>query len=345
MLEKLLDRFREKGPSRPRTKTEAERRRGLVVVLVIVVAVLTAVSLVGYGYYDTNVRPWNQRILKVNGTVIEMRAFVKMLSINGVSDSSSAPYIATMMEENELERQYLDSEFGVRIGKDAIDDKLRVMLVSENGTDEEYDTAYKNLKDTLKKYGISVKDLKKLYIEPTLVDTELRKQIGEREYPATDNYEHAQVQALLVTGADDATQLRARWEAGEDFDTLADEDSVSESLGHITVDNTTMEWVAMGTKSAAFDGYAFGEVWSSGMISDPIQDTDSTGSYWLIRVLARESRTLSESDRDTLVSAAFTKWLEDAKNSEDNVIVNYLDKKGGQAKLTWAVDHVTVSTS
>jgi hypothetical protein len=46
-----------------------------------------------------------------------------------------------------------------------------------------------------------------------------------------------------------------------------------------------------------------------------------------------------------LINAAFTKWLEEAKNSEDNDIVYYLDKKGGQAKLAWALDHVAVSKS
>jgi len=40
MLEKLLDRFREKGPSRPRSKIEAEKRRRFLIVLVIVVTVV-----------------------------------------------------------------------------------------------------------------------------------------------------------------------------------------------------------------------------------------------------------------------------------------------------------------
>ena len=103
--------------------------------------------------------------------------------------------------------------------------------------------------------------------------------------------------------------------------------------------------MAKGIKSTAFDNYTFSENTTLGVISQPIPDSDSSEDYWVIKVIARESRPLSESDRATLISAAFTKWLEDAKNSEDNDIVNYLDKKGGQAKLAWALDHVAVSTS
>ena len=360
MLEKLLDRFREKGPSRPRSKTETEKSRRLVIVLLIVVAVVASVSVVGYGYYDTNIRPWNQRIVKVNGTVIEMRAFVDTMRTwmllyqmygSSISPSSElAQYVASSMEKNELMRQGLEGEFGIDVGSvttdSAVEARIRSMLVSENATDEEFDKEYDSFKTILKKsYGLSARDFKKLYIEPSLVSEELQKQIGIRDYPSTDNLEHAQVQALLVTGADAATVLRARWEAGEDFDTLADEDSVSESLGHITADNTTIEWVAKGIRSEAFDNYTFTEVWSPVVISDPIQDSDSTGSYWLIRVVARESRPLSDGDRETLIGEAYSKWLEEVSDPENNDIVNYLGEEGGTAKLNWALDHVAVSPS
>ncbi len=354
MLEKLLDRFREKGPSRPRTKTETEKIRRLVIVLLIVVAVVSSVAVVGYGYYDTAVRPWNRRILKVNSTVIEMRAFVYALRLQQSysqyysSQAEWAQAVAGSLEQNELARQRL-AEFGVDVrdvtSNEAVDAKLREHLVSygfisDNATDGEFQEGCKSFKKALKDaLELSLGDYKKLAIRPSLVSEELQKQIGDVQYPATDNVEHAQVQALLVTGADAATVLRARWEAGEDFDTLADEDSVSESLGHITADNTTIEWVAKGIQSEAFDNCTFSA--TPGVLSDPIQDSDSTGSYWLIRVVARESRVLSESDRDNLVSEAYSKWLEEAKGSEENEIVNYLTDD----KLSWALEHVTVSTS
>jgi hypothetical protein len=341
---KLLDRFRQEGPKRPRSKTETEKIRRAVILLLIVLAVVSSLSVVGYGYYETSVRPWREPIVKVNSTVIGMRTFVKMLRLNQVTDSSSAPYMATTLEEYELKRQYLESEFGIEVSQDEVDAKLREMLVSDNATDEEYDAQYKSLVTNLKtNYGITVKDVKKLFLEPQLVEEELRKQIGERGYPATDNFVHAQVQALLIKGSDNATLMRTRWENGEAFDTLSTDSAVSSYQRDFAADNTTVNWVAKGVKSDAFDNYVFSA--TPGVLSDPIQDTDDTTTYWLIKVTGTELRPLTDSDRTTLVGEAYDQWLEDAKKPENNNIVYYLDKKkSGPAKLKWALAHVAVST-
>ena len=342
-MAKLLDRFRQEGPKRPRSKTEMEKIRRALIVLLIVLAVVSSLSVVGYGYYETKVRPWRQPIVKVNSTVIRMRTFVKMLDLNQVTDQSQAPYMATTLEEYELKRQYLKSEFGIEISQDAVDAKLRSLLVSDNATDEEYQTQYKSLVSNLKtNYGITVKDLEKLYVEPQLVEEKMREQIGDRDYPTTDNYNQAQVQALLVTDSDNATLLRTRWENGESFDTLSTDSAVSNNLQELATDNA-VNWVAKGIKSMAFDNYTFNA--TPGVLSDPIQDSDDAGKYWVIKVLATELRPLTDSDRTTLIGNAYDKWLEDAKKPENNNIVYYLDKKSGAAKLTWALAHVTVSPS
>jgi flagellar basal body-associated protein FliL len=353
MLGTLLDRFRQKGPSRPRSKAETEKRRRVLIVLLIVLAVVSSVSVVGYGYYDTSIRPWHQRIIKVNGTVIEMRAFVKSLraylatdALYGGTTSPSAQLAEvvaeSIMEESELMRQELESQ----IGDDAVEARYEEWLkgfVSDNVTDEELEQVRKNASEYFRQNGLSERDYRDLWIEPQLVREEFQKQIGDAQYPATDNFEHAQVQALLITGSDNATQLRARWEAGEAFDTLSTDNSVSSYQRDLAADNTTVNWVARGIKSAAFDNYTFSA--TPGVLSDPIPDSDNPDNYWLIKVVTTASSPLSESDRATLISAAFTKWLEEAKKPENNEIVYYLSKKGGQAKLAWALDHVAVSTS
>ena len=343
-MAKLLDRFRQEGPKRPRSKTETEKIRRALILLLVVLAVVSSLSVVGYGYYETKIKPWRQPIVKVNSTVIRMRTFVKMLDLNQVTDQSQAPYMATTLEEYELKRQYLKSEFGIEISEDEVDTKLREMLVSDNATDEEYDAQYKSLVTNLKtNYGITVNDVKKLYLEPQLVEEKLREQIGNRDYPTTDNFEHAQVQALLVSGSDNATLIRTRWENGEALDTLSTDSAVSSYLRDFAADNTTISWVAKGVKSTAFDNYTFSA--TPGVLSDPIQDNDDTTSYWLIKVITTEQRPLSDDDRTTLIGNAYDKWLEDAKKPENNDIVYYLDKKSGAAKLTWALAHVTVSPS
>lgn len=347
MLEKLQKRSEPKGPRRPRSKAESEKRRRALILLLIVVAIVASLGTVGYGYYNTDVKPWHQRIVKVNGTVIEMRAFVKTLRLNGATDSSSAASCAGTMEENELKRQYLGSEFGVTVSDNAVDAELRTMLVADNATEDQYQEALSGLRANLKnQLGLSIGDLKKLYVRPSLVDKELREQISDRDYPSTDNFEHAQVQALLIKGSDNATTIRTRWETGESFKALSSDNAVSSSVRDFSADNTTINWVAKGIKSEAFDNCTFAATY--GALSDPIEDSDSPGNYWVIKVIARESMPLSDADRGTLVGKVLDKWLEDAKKSEDNNIVNYVfveggTAKGGTAKLNFALDHVALS--
>ena len=362
MLGKLLDRFRQKGPSRPRSKAETEKRRRVLIVLLIVLAVVSSVSVVGYGYYDTSIRPWHQRIVKVNGSVIEMRQFVKTLRLNGVTSSESAQQVATVMEENELMRQYLESEFpdadvGAVTSDEAVEAKLREVfvlygLISDNATPDEYQQAYQDARDSLKTVGASMDDYEKLTIKPSLISEELQKQIGDRDYPVDRLVEHAQVEALLIQGSENATAVRDQWMGAADqdaeFELLAADNATYKPVKKYlktNADNTTVVWVAKGVESTAFDDYTFSENTTLGVISQTIPDSDSSGSYWVTKVLAIEWTPLSETDRSTLISKAFTKWLEDAKNPENNDIVYYLSKKGGQAKLAWALDHVAVSKS
>ncbi len=360
MLQRFFDRFRRSGAKRPSSKLESEKRRRYLVVLLIVLAVVSSVSIVSYGYYDTKVKPWHQDIVKVNGTVIEMRALVKMMRLYGGASNPSADlakYVATALEENELMKQGLENDFpDVDIhditSAEAIEAKLREMLVSETATDEEYQEQYEQLLSTLKTMRLTKKDLNELYMKPLLIQEELQKQIGDRDYPAAGQVEHARVQAILVTGLDNATEVRDRWvntaNPDEEFQILVSDNSpysLVNNYPEIKADNTTVEWLPKGIQTTAFDNFTFDREVPLLTISDPIRDSESSENYWVIKVLERADRPYSESDRHILVSKAFDEWLKAAKESEDNHIVRYLDEKGGAAKLKWAVAHVVVSGS
>ena len=278
-----------------------------------------------------------------------MRYFVKTLRMNGLTSAQYAEYAIDIMKGNELRKQYLESEFpdvdlGAVMSDEAVDAEMAdLMGLADNYTQEEYDQQYEELVTNLKTYELSAGDLRDLYIEPLLISKELTKQIGDRDYPATDNYDHARVQALLITGADNASLMRTKWENGAAFDALAKEAWVSDSIADTDTDNITPKWVARGIQSTTFDNCTFNM--PLGMLGDPVQDGDGSGNYWLINVLAREARQLSEGDRDTLVTRALEKWMEEAETSPDSVIVNYLNEEGGAAKLAWAVEHAEVGTS
>lgn len=343
----FLDRSSRKKPRRPRSKAETEKRRRTFIVILIVLAVAAAVGTVSFGYYDTNIKPWRQPILRVNGATFDMRYFVKAMTWNGATTTEAADYVIIMMEENELKKQYLvnelDADLGAVLSDEAVTAEIAELLgLADNYTREEYDQKYHEMVTQLAKYDLSAADLRELYVNPVLIGNELQKQMGDRSYPAAANYDHARVQALLITGADNASQMRIRWENGAAFETLAKDAWVSDSLADTDTDNVTPEWVAKGIQSATFDNYTFNQ--PVAMIGDPVPDGEGSESYWLINVLAREARPLGESDRDTLITNDLQKWLDEAKTSPENLIVDYTKQEGGAAKLAFAIEHVPAVT-
>ncbi len=343
MLGSFFNRSSQKKPRRPRSKAETEKRRRILIVGLIVLAVVAAVATVSYGYYDTNVKPWRQPILKVNGTTFDMRYFVKAMTWNGATTTEAADMVVAILEENELKKQYLVSEFDADLravlSDEAVTAEIAKLLgLSDNYTQEEYDEKRNAIVSQLAEYDLSEADLKELYAHPVLINAELQKQLGDRSYPATDNYEHARVQALLITGADNASLMRIRWENGATFGALAGEAWVSDSVADTDTDNVTPNWVARGIRSATFDNCTFNQPLA--MIGDPIPDGEGSEDYWLIDVLAREARQLGESDRDILISNDLQERLAEARTSPENLIVDYTKQEGGTAKLVFAIEHV-----
>jgi len=316
------------------SRWERERRRRRILQIVILVVIVSVLGMLGYGYYDTRVKPWHQPIVRINDTVFDMNYFVKMLRASGLSstsDTSSAQSVATAIQDNELMKQGLEKDFGVVISDEAIEEKLQEILSSYSMTAEE-------LKTNLADVGISVEDFKQMYIEPSLVQSELQQRIGDQDYPADQEFEHVRVQAMLVAGADNATAVRDRWLAGEDFNTLVADYSPSKYYPNTSSDNTTVEWIPRGIESAAFDEYAFAEGSENSTVSDAIPESEGSENYWLINVLNKEDRALSEAHRDTWVSKAFNDWLneEKKKGEEEGRIKSYLDDE----KIGWALAHI-----
>jgi len=329
-----------KGASaRGRSRWDREKRWLYIVEAIIVLTIVVVPAIVGYGYYDTRIKPWHQPIVRVNDTVFDMGYFVKVLRMYGLtstSDPSSAQTYAITIQDNELMKQGLEKDFGVVISDEAIQAKVRGLVVSDNATDEEFQQKYKEVLDYYAKMGVTERDLKQMIVAPILIEEELRQRIGDQDYPADQEFEHVRVQAMLVAGADNATAVRDAWSTDGDFDKLVADYSPSKYYPNTSSDNTTVEWIPRGIESAAFDDYAFAEGSENVTVSDAIPESEGSENYWLIKVLEKGSRLLSEGNRNTLISNAFDKWLEDAKSAEAEEIVSYLD----DSKIYWALDHI-----
>jgi parvulin-like peptidyl-prolyl isomerase len=147
--------------------------------------------------------------------------------------------------------------------------------------------------------------------------------------------EEAYVKVILLGNEQEANEVRARLEAGEDFAALAEEFSqhgVSKQGGG--------DWsVSVGEEeAAAIEDFVFSA--ELDVLSQPIyDDTASTmGGYWLIKVTeVDDNRQITDDDRSLLKIEALSKWVESLFNDPANSIKSYLDSD----KKQWAAWHAT----
>lgn len=143
----------------------------------------------------------------------------------------------------------------------------------------------------------------------------------------------AKVKMLLLGSEQEANEVRARLEAGEDFATLAKEFSQHAK----SKENGGDFDISQGTMGEAFDEFVFGA--ELGVLSQPIRDDKqtTTGGYWLVKVSETDSnRQVSDEDRNSLKSDAFNKWVDGLLDNPDNKITSHLD----EGKKLFAISHV-----
>ena len=162
------------------------------------------------------------------------------------------------------------------------------------------------------------------------------KRVGYWLIEILDRDEEAQqagVRVILLASEQQANEVRARLEAGEDFAALAGEFSQhsasKENGGDFEVFSPDM-------MSSVFSEFVFDS--ELGVLSQPIRDTvvDTEGGYWLLKVVDIETNgQIEDENRDLLKSDALTKWVEALWDNPENRVENYLDDE----KKQWAIWH------
>jgi parvulin-like peptidyl-prolyl isomerase len=147
--------------------------------------------------------------------------------------------------------------------------------------------------------------------------------------------EHAQLKIMLLSSEEEASQIRARLEDGEDFAALAAEfsqhDESKDNGGEFEIDSK-------GLFGEAFDEFVFDPGLELVSLSQPIKDDTVTteGGYWLIKVAAAADQPIDEADRDTMKGDLLSEWLKALPDDPDYTVENLLD----QDKTDWAIMYV-----
>ncbi len=151
--------------------------------------------------------------------------------------------------------------------------------------------------------------------------------------------EQVHIQAILLGSKEEAQDIRARLEAGEDFAALAEEFSQHEATRGNGGD---FDWLSLedAMQGSAFAAWADIFELETGAISEPIPDDTqvTTGGYWLLKVLDKEDdKQISDDDRNLLKTNALNEWVFSLWSDPGNEVNSYLTDEMRE----WAIEKAT----
>jgi parvulin-like peptidyl-prolyl isomerase len=141
------------------------------------------------------------------------------------------------------------------------------------------------------------------------------------------------LQGILLDSEEKAEEVADEFD-GENFAQLAEEYSLHSASRENGGD---LGWLSVDDVESRF-GQDVLEL-PLNTLSEPIyEDISKQSGYWLIEVLDKDMRALSEEHRNLLSSEAFNDWREEEerKAEEEGRIKSYLDYE----KIFWALEHV-----
>ncbi len=147
----------------------------------------------------------------------------------------------------------------------------------------------------------------------------------------------AQVQGILLGSEEEAKDVRAKLEAGEDLVTLVAEFSQHNDS---KVRGGEFGLVMQGVMSEAVDSYVFDANTEVGVWSEPLRDETmiTIGGYWLVEVVDKDDdRKLSDEDRNTLINKAYNDWVTELW-MEKAAVINHTFLT--PEVVLWAIDKV-----
>ncbi len=144
--------------------------------------------------------------------------------------------------------------------------------------------------------------------------------------------EEVYVQAMLLGSEQEAQEVIAQLEDGEDFGELAEELSQDESSKGKGGD---LGWLTPEEVASLLEDFIFNS--EPGTLSEPIRDDglQTEGGYWLVTVVEKDdNRKIEDGERDFLKRKALDEWISSLWDNPENEVEDYLDSE----KIAWARD-------
>jgi hypothetical protein len=320
---------------RRRTGTTGESRNQVVVVAAFVVLLAIVVGIIGFAffqdYWEENVSLPNSTALTVGETSFDLDYFARRLELlvgqvgsPGQTDSAQAAalvgLVGDVLEQEELLRQRAGPDLGIAVSTEEIEQQVADRVGVSLADREQFDKAYE---EEVERSGLSDRE----FWEMTGASV-LGQKVGEafnNSVPAA--VEQARLRLIRVPTEGEASTVRERLDAGEDFGELARELSQDEDTKEA---GGEMGWVVLEELGLSLASEVFAlEV---GTLSENIEITDG---FVIFEMMEKDSaHEVSETQRSAIGSSYFGFWVDEQRTLLSTI--NFI--RSDSAKIRWVVE-------
>ena len=291
----------EKQNSTPAAADMKKTRR--TIILAAIVLIIVGVTA-GIAIYRDRVAPFKTVIIDVNGTAIDMRYFLQRLALSG-EDSFSL--LSILAREEIIKKAAPDPPYNITLTDEDVDQFARDIARGEAESIEEGE--FKEwYRQALNESGLSDSEYREL-IRASLLQLRMQEYLGERIPTVAD-----QVFINLLPLGEDfqlGQEVKAKYDAGEDFASLVEEYSVDEQMKK---SGGKFGWFPPGALDGALGNMAFKlEV---GECSDPFIINENLVVVMMVSEKA-QAREIDEQSMELLKSKVLDGWYNDEYSNHD----------------------------
>lgn len=296
---------------------DAEDSTRLMLVGATALVVLIALAVVAFGYYDSVIKPRGRTVMQVGEVKVSYSAMKRRLAYEFEQNPSyqernalaAVPFAAyqNLLEELTLV-QRAESDMGVTVTPEEEAAKLRQKAgVSDTASDAEFGDRYRVVLANSHLHDDEYRRIARAEILEQKVKDKIKEQT-----PAT--LTQAKLEVLSLPDEPSARAARERVLAGEDWATVAKEVSQDSNVAET---GGVKDYAPQGAFPPAYDDFAFsapiGEI--SDVRIDPSQEMTNATSFYVVRVVDRVDRALTDEQRPSYETRAYQKWLTDTQEA------------------------------
>ncbi|MEE8414494.1 MAG: peptidylprolyl isomerase [Dehalococcoidales bacterium] len=299
-----------------------------IIIAAVVIAIMAAT--IGFFSYQQYIAPFRRPVVVVDDVSIRMDYFLTRLRLSGADPLDML---------NQLSREQVIKlvapQYGIEVTPEDIDQTLRTTFRGESETisESEFNEWYRQL---LNERGLSDAEFREL-VSIGLLSSRLQEYLAER-VPTVAPQRHLYIIALEEY--EEALEVRARWEAGENFSELAREVSVDESTRE---QGGELGWFPPGgvlAPNLEFEAFSL----NTGNVSQPIalmgeevtpegETVPAIMGYYITLVAEEAVRELDEASLQVVRGNALDDWFSKERGSHK---IQYHGFKNGFDSETYA---------